>query len=49
MTGMAYVIEKLGATCAYLEGVVAERDAALQQAAERIARLEAEVETHRST
>lgn len=49
MTGTEYVIEKLGATCAYLEGVVAERDAALQQAAERIVRLEAEVEAHRST
>ena len=47
MNGTAYVIDKLGETCAYLEGVVAERDAALQQAAERIARLEAEAAARR--
>ena len=42
MTGTEYVIDKLGQTCDYLERVLAERDAQIEQLTERIARLEAE-------
>ena len=42
MTGVVYVINKLGETCAYLEQLVAERDAQIAQLIERITRLETE-------
>ena len=48
MTGTEYTIEHLGRTCQYLEAQVAERDIALEQAAERITRVEAELEAERT-